>query len=93
MYLVYNMPIPTVQKSDSVMYTHYFLRYFSSWSMPGDWIYFPMLYSRTLLFILSKFNSLHLLTINSQSIPLPYLAPLEIASMFFISVSLFLFCR
>ena len=36
----------------------------------GCWIYFPVLYIRTLLLIHSKCNSLHLPTPNSQSIPL-----------------------
>ena len=44
---------------------------FPLWFIPGDWIWFPVLYSRTLLFILSKCNSLHLLTPNSHSIPPP----------------------
>ena len=38
--------------------------------------------SRTLLLIHSKFNSLHLLTPNSQSIPLPPPSPLATASPF-----------
>lgn len=42
---------------------------------------FPMLYSRVLLFIHSICNSLHLLTLNSQTIPLPppsYLATMSV---------------
>ena len=35
------------------------------------WIYFPVLCSRTLLFIHSLYNSLHLLISNSQFIPPP----------------------
>uniref|UniRef100_A0A8D1MWB5 Ig-like domain-containing protein n=1 Tax=Sus scrofa TaxID=9823 RepID=A0A8D1MWB5_PIG len=40
-------------------------------SLGGAWIEFPVLYSRTSLLIDSKCNSLHLLTPNSPSIPLP----------------------
>ena len=42
-----------------------------SWFIQGDRIQSLVLYSRTLLFIHSKCNSLHLLTPNSQSVPLP----------------------
>ena len=56
--------------TQSYIYT-FFKCFFPSWSMPGDWIQFTELYSRTLLFIHSKCNSLHLLTLNSQSIPPP----------------------
>ena len=37
----------------------------------GYWIWFPVLYGRTLLFIHSIYNSLHLLVLNSQSTPTP----------------------
>ena len=54
------------------IYTHiFFLYYLPSWSIPRDWIYFPVLYSRTPLFIHSKCKRLHLLTPNSPSIPHP----------------------
>ena len=36
--------------------------------IPGYWIHFPMLSSRTLLFIYSLYNNLHLLIPNSQSL-------------------------
>ena len=49
----------------SYKYTHFFLYYFPLWSIRGDWIEFPVLYSRTLLFISSKCNGLHLLIPNS----------------------------
>ena len=52
----------------------------------------PVLYSRTLLFIHSKYNSLHLHTTNSQSIPLP-LQPLESIGLSSMSVSIILFRR
>ena len=38
--------------------------------IPGEWVCFPMLYSR-LLFVHSVYNSLNLLTPNSCSIPPP----------------------
>ena len=41
---------------------HSFWLYF----IPGGWIYFPVLYTRTLLFIHSKHNSFHPLTPKSQ---------------------------
>ena len=44
------------------------------------------------LLVHSKRNSLHLLTPNSQSIPLPP-PPLATASLFSMAVSLFLFCK
>ena len=44
--------------------THTFpFLYLPLWSIPGDWIWFPVLYSRTLLLIHSKCHSLHLLPI------------------------------
>ena len=54
-----------------VIQLYTFFPYYFPWSIPGDWILFPVLYNRTLLLIHSKCNSLHLLTPNSQSIPLP----------------------
>ena len=72
------MPISAIQQSDLVMqYMHYFMGVlymcvcthththtynFSSWSIPGDWIWFLVLCGRTLLSIHSKCNSLHLLS-------------------------------
>ena len=90
------VPISAVQQSASVIHTHIrilLLYSFPSWSILGDIIQFPMLYSRTLLFIHSKCNSLHLLTPNSQPIPLPHLSLLATTSLFSMSVNLFLFCR
>ena len=55
-------------------YTHihsFSSNYFPPYSIPRDWIEFPVLYSRTSLLIHSKCNNLHLLTPNSQPIPLP----------------------
>ena len=49
---------------------HSFKKYsFLLWFIPGDQIWFPVLYSRTSLSVHSKCNGLHLLTPNSQSIP------------------------
>ena len=46
---------------------------FPLWFITVYWIELPVLYIRTLLFIYSKGNNLHLPTPNSQSIPLfPY---------------------
>ena len=42
---------------------------FSLWFIAGYWIQFPVLFSRTLVFIHSLYNSLHRLIPNSQSIP------------------------
>ena len=47
----------------------------SLWFITGYWTQFPLLYSRTLLFIYSIYNSLHLLISNCQSI-FPYPLPL-----------------
>ena len=77
-------------------YIHSFLLQF----ILGAWIGFPVLYSRSLLIIYSKYNTnrLHLLIPNSQSIPLhlpplPHSHSLIITSQFSRSVSLFLFFR
>ena len=61
------MPISAVQRSDPVIdiHTFPFSYYLPSWSIPRDWIEFPVLYSRTSLLIHSKWNSLHLLTPNN----------------------------
>jgi len=58
----------------TVIHIYNFFYSFSLWSLTEYWIQFPVLYSRTLLFIQSRYNSLHLLTPNFQSIPPP--APL-----------------
>ena len=54
---------------------------------------FPVLYSRTLLFILSIYISLSLLTPKSQSSLPPTASPLTTTSLFSMSVILFLFHR
>ena len=58
---------------------------------PKRLIEFPTL--RTSLPIHSKCKCFHLLTLNSQSIPLTPLSPLATSSLFSISTSLFLCCR
>ena len=50
--------------------THPFSYCFPLWFIVGYWIRFPVLYSRTLLFIHSRYNSLHLLRRNQLSKPL-----------------------
>ena len=51
----------------------------------------PVLYSRTLLFMHSVYNSSHLLTPTSHSIPPPTPFPLATTSLFSMYVNLF--CR
>ena len=67
------MSISAAQHSDPVIHIHtfFFLYYLPSCSSTTDWIEFPVLHSRTSLLIHSKWNCLHLLTPNSQSIPSP----------------------
>ena len=80
--VIYNIePISAVQQRDSVIhiYTSFFKILFS---IPGAWIYFPVLYSQTLFFIHSKCKSPHLLIPNSQSISLTLLV-LPVWSIFF----------
>ena len=75
--LIYNVVlISAVQQSDLAIhiYTFFSPYYLSSCFMQSDWIQFPVLYSRTSFLIYSKYNRLHLLTPNSQSIPLPTLS-------------------
>ena len=84
------MLISAAQQSDSpyLCYRHIYipyLCYLPSWSIPRGWIEFPVLYNRTSLLVHSKCNSLHLLTPNSQSIPLFPSSPLA-TSLLYISV-------
>ena len=74
-------------RSDSV----YILFYIFSIFVTGYWTYFPVLYTRTLLFIHPIYTSLRLLTPNSQSIPPLTPSHLATTSLFFMFVSLFLF--
>ena len=66
---------------------------FPLWFITRYWIYSPVLYSRTLLFIHPIYTSLPLLIPNSQSFPPPPSSPLATTTLFSMSVSLFLFCR
>ena len=81
------------------IFIHYFKIYihskniFSSWYIQGHCIQFPMTYSRTLLSIHSKCNSFYILTLSSLSIPVPPFFPLATTSLFFMSMSLFLFWK
>ena len=75
-----------VQQSDSVthtnththththiyIYIHSFSYSFPLWFITGYGILFPVLCSRTLLFIRSIYNTLHLLIPNSQCHPSPH---------------------
>ena len=74
------------------MYTFIFSYYLSSCSIPRK-LEFPVPYSRTSLLIHSRCHHLLLRTPNSPSIPVPPPSPLAATSLFFMSVSLFLFCR
>ena len=71
------------------IYIFPFLHYLPSWSIPGDWIEFPVLYSKASLLIHSACNSLQLLTPNSESITLP-LPPALAFSSSLKSLSVFL---
>ena len=93
--LIYNaVPTSAVQQSDSVIHiqTFFFLIFFSI-RVYHRIIQFPVLYSRTLLFIHPIYNSLPLLIPDSQSFPPTPSSPLATTSLFSMSVSLFLFCR
>ena len=61
--------------SHAYIYTFFFSHYPPSCSIISDEIQFPVLHSRISLLIHSKCNSLHLLTPDSQSIPLPLPPP------------------
>ena len=73
--------------SDSVIYTYiYSFSYsFLLWFVTGYWIQFSVLYSRTLLFIHSIYNSLPLLIPNSHSFPPLPTSPLATTSLFSIT--------
>ena len=93
-----------VQQSDSVhryiyIYTHIhthiymyisFSCSFPLWFITGYWIQFPVLHSRTLLFISPKYTSFHLL-IPSSNPSFPHLtSPLATRSLLSMSLRLFL---
>ena len=69
---------------------HIYIYSFPLWFITGYWIWFSLLYSRTLLFIHSLYTHLHLLTPNSQSFPPVLPSSLATGSLFSMSVTLFL---
>ena len=86
------MPISAVQQSDPFIHIHThtyiytyipFLMLFSIMVYPREWIYFPVLYSRTSLLIHSKCNSLYLPSPNSLSLQL-----LSLSSSFVVEQSI-----
>ena len=58
------------------LYIYILFLFFSIWFITGYWIEFPVLCSRTLLFIRPIYSSLRLLNPNSRSIPPPHPLPL-----------------
>ena len=85
--------ISTVQQNESVIHVYTLLYSFPLWFVIGYWIYFPVLYNRTLLFIHSICNILYLLTPTSCSVSLPTPFPLAVTGLFSVSMILFLFYR
>ena len=74
--MIYSVvPICTVQQSDPVIpiYTHSLSYIIFLYFYPKRLNIVPSLYSKTSLFIHFKCNCLHLLILNSQSIPLYYI--------------------
>ena len=78
----YNALFFATQQSDSVIHTYIYIYIYTHTNtlfhmiymvfycfITGHWILFPVLYSRTLLPIQCIHNNLHLLILNSQSIP------------------------
>ena len=75
------------------MYVHFSYIFFHH-GLSQDIEYgFPVLYSGTLLFTRSIYNSLHLLIADSQPLRPLLCSHLAMTSLLSISVSLFLFCR
>ena len=74
-------------------YIHSFLYSFPLWLITGYWIQFPVLCSRTLLFIHPIYNGLHLPTPNSQTVILPCHSQPWQPQVSSLCLSLFLFCR
>ena len=75
--------------------THIYILFsysFQLWFIPEHWTQMPVSYGRTLVFILSKYNSFHLIQTLSLH-PSPSSLPLANTSLFPVSVGLFLFCR
>ena len=81
--------ISAVQQNGSFLHI-YILFHIFPWGLSQD-IEYTVLYSRTLLFIPSLYNNLHLLIANSPSISSP--PPSTTTSLFSVSMSLLLFRR
>ena len=80
--LIYNVVlISAVQQSDSVIHIIIF-HIFSIGFIMGYWIYFPVLYSRTLLLTHPICTSFHLLIPDCSSIHPLHASPLATASLF-----------
>ena len=87
--MIYSVVIFFCTKWLNYIYIYFFFKYsFLLWLIAGYWIWFPVLYTRTLLFIQSLHNSFHLLTPNSYSISLPVLSPAWQPQVCSLSVSL-----
>ena len=76
----------------SYTYIYIFPYSFPLWFITGYRIWLPGLYNRTLLFIHSIYNSLHLLIANSQSIPPPPPTPLVLSALQKLLLQLHLGC-
>ena len=72
----------THERACARTHTHTHIYSFPLWFITGCWTYFPVLYIRTLLFIPSVCNSLHLLIPNSQSSLHHPASPLATTSLF-----------
>ena len=73
-------------------HTFFFSDYLPSCSITSDWVQFPVLYSRIPFPIHPKCNTVHLLTPDSQSIPLLPQSPANTSLSPHVH-DLFLFCR
>ena len=93
------MSISAIRHSDPVsymcgyIYTHthtfFFSCYLPSCYIARDWVSFPVLYSRPLLLIHSKWNSLHLLQLFFYLASSPFLFPWGVCVCVCVSVCLF----
>ena len=95
LYLAYSvLSIYALQQSDPVL--HRYMCLFSydlpSLSVPGDWIEFPGLDSRTSLLIQPRDQLVSFTNPKLPVLPAPH-PPSATTSLFSVSVSLFLFCR
>ena len=74
-------------------HTHFFFFNIPLWFIIGYSLWFSVLHSRTLLFIHSIHESLHLRTPASHSVSPPVPLPLATTRLFYMFVNLFLFHR